>query len=78
MSLFMDVINSEDSVLTESSNEEVFTEAVYPEDIPYIKLNNKKITLPRGTARTGRGNLCFLYTNSTNESIEIINRYIFF
>jgi hypothetical protein len=73
MSLFTDVINSGEEVITESIEEEVITEAVYPEDIPYIKLVNKKITLPRGDTRLGRGNICFLYTKNTNESIEIIN-----
>ena len=57
MSYLLDVINSGEEVITESVEEEVITEAVYPEDIPYIKLVNKKITLPRGDTRLGRGNI---------------------
>ena len=75
MSLFDDILNSNETsnIITESTDTEYITEAVYPENIPYIKLMNKKVTLPRGNTKPGRGNLCFLYTNNTNESIEIIN-----
>lgn len=88
MSLFDDVINGKeininDESITESDNEfnndgyDLFTEAVYPEALPYLKTLRRKITLPIGK-RAGRGNLCYLYTNSTKESIDIINNKINF
>ena len=92
MSLFDDVIHSDsDQVITESvddniSVDSVMMEAVYPDKIPYLKTVSKKITLPTGT-NGNRGNICFLYTNNTNESIELMinkvnyvnnNKYYFY
>ena len=71
MGIFDDIING-NGITIQESNEEVFTEAVYPESVPYLKMMKRKITLPKGTP-IGRGNLCFLYTNNTKESIEIMN-----
>jgi hypothetical protein len=73
MSLFEDVINGENELFTESTdNEEVFTEAVYPDKIPHLKLSTKIVYLPIGKERSNMGNLCFLYTNSVDESIELM------
>ena len=44
----------------------------YPENIPYMKVVNKVLSLPKGNP-TGRDNLIFLMTNNRNESYEIIN-----
>ena len=44
----------------------------YPENIPYMKVVNKVLSLPKGNP-TGRDNLIFLMTNDRNESYEIIN-----
>lgn len=77
MSLFDEVING--NYLTESTEEtvedkeaEYVSEAVYSDSLPYMKLMNRKVTLPRGE-KIGRGNLCFLYTHNPDESIDIIN-----
>lgn len=70
MSLFEDIL--QDKPITESlNNNELFLESVYPSDIPYLKTMTRKILLPKGT--NGKGSLCFLYTNNTNESIDVIN-----
>ena len=60
MSLFEDVINGNDDIFLESSDEEVFTEAVYPDKLPYLKLATKIVNLPIGEERSNVGNLCFL------------------
>lgn len=44
----------------------------YPEDIPYMKMVNKIISLPKGKP-IGKGSLVFLLTNTRNESYSIIN-----
>lgn len=71
MGIFDDIINGNEIIIQESV-EEVFTEATYPEAIPYLRMMKRKLTLPKGTP-LGRGNLCFLYTNNTKESISLIN-----
>ncbi len=88
MSLFMDVMNGNtpeintDEIVTEStddilSDDELMTEAVYPDTLPYMETKIRRITLPKGKP-DGYGNLCFLYTNNTNESIQIMNNKINF
>ena len=76
MGIFDDIINGKQPDLTsfqESGKEaSVITEATYLSDMPYIKIVPRKIFLPRGEQR-GRGNLCFLYTNSVDESIKQMN-----
>ena len=88
MSLFMDVMNGNtteintDKIVTEStddivSDDELVTEAVYPDALPYMETRISRVTLPKGKP-DGYGNLCFLYTNNTNESIQIMNNKINF
>lgn len=43
----------------------------FPEDIPYLKVMTKKITLPKGEP-LGKNNLIFLLTNSRKESYDMI------
>ena len=78
MSLFDDVINGnqEEKIITETDenlneDDSLIMEAVYPENVPYLKTISKKITLPRGM-NGNKGNLCFLYTNNTSESIKLM------
>lgn len=52
--------------------DEVFTEAVYPDTIPYLKCLTRIVTLPKGEPN-GYGNLCFLYAESLDESIALMN-----
>lgn len=49
--------------------------AVYTNDIPYMVTQNKKVSLPRydNNKKLGFGSLVFLFTNSTSESIGMIN-----
>lgn len=68
MSLFDQVSNGNILIETE---EELMTEATYPESLPYMKMIQRTITLPKGTP-VGKGNLCFLYTNNVRESIQVI------
>ena len=44
----------------------------YPENIPYMRVVNKVLSLPKGNP-TGRDSLVFLMTNNRNESYDIIN-----
>ena len=63
-----------DNMITESA-EEVITEATMLSDTPYLKLNMRKSFLPigrNGNAPTN-GCMCFLYTNSFKDSLNIIN-----
>ena len=53
--IFNDVLN--DVIDLEN---DVFTEAFYPDSIPYLKTIKKRVSLPQGSP-LGRGNLCFLY-----------------
>lgn len=67
-----------DKKITEEMNSEidpgfdVFTEATFPETLPYLKCLTRTLTLPKGTP-SGFGNLCFLYTNSIGDSIKLMN-----
>lgn len=45
---------------------------LYPENIPYLKLTNKVLALPKGEP-IGRNCLTFLMTNSREESYKIMN-----
>ena len=42
MGIFDDIING-NGITIQESNEEVFTEAVYPESVPYLKMMKRKI-----------------------------------
>lgn len=44
----------------------------YPENLPYMKMVNKIINLPKGHP-VGKGNLIFLFSNDRNDSFRIIN-----
>lgn len=48
-------------------------EMIYPDSIPYMKTVVKKVALYAGNPM-GKGNLVFLYTNSVNESIRLMNQ----
>jgi len=45
---------------------------LYPNDLPYLKTLTKKVYLPIGKP-IGRGNLIFLYSNSIENSIKMMN-----
>ena len=45
---------------------------VYPQDVPYLTLFTRNVTLPLGKP-TGFGNIVFLFTNSVDDSIKLIN-----
>lgn len=49
----------------------VFMEAYYPQNIPYMKTIPRKMYLPKGTPM-GKGNLCFLYSKSIDDSIKLM------
>ena len=44
----------------------------YVKDIPYMKALSRKVLLPKGEP-IGKGNLVFLFSNSIEESIDMIN-----
>lgn len=66
--IFNDVLND----VVELNENELYTEAFYPDSIPYLRTIMKKVSLPQGTP-AGKGNLCFLYTHNLDESISLIN-----
>lgn len=53
-------------------NDELISEAVYPESVEYMKTVQRQMMLPQGSP-VGKGNLCFLYSHNITESIEMIN-----
>lgn len=62
-----------EDVLSGNLDEEILvTEAFFPESIPYLRTTKKQILLPPGSP-IGRGNLCFLYTHSFDESLDMIS-----
>lgn len=48
---------------------------LYPSDIPYLKMVNKSLALPKGEP-IGRNCISFLMTNNRNESYDIMNETI--
>lgn len=51
--------------------EEVFTEAGYPEDLQYLTFTTRDVFLPKGDP-SGTGIACFLYTHNTKESFQLM------
>ena len=67
-------------------NQDVYMEAVFSEAIPYMKTTPKVFNLSKGNPN-GKGNICFLYGNSTNDTLDYLmngtnaiagNRYYFY
>lgn len=73
MNLFENVVNGKimmDEVDTLTEND-IFTEAVFPDQIPYMKISRRMITLPLGTPQ-GRGCISYLYANTLDDSISML------
>lgn len=78
--LFLKVINNENSMnddindynIIESTHDEIFTEATYAEQIPYMKVFPRVFNLPKGSP-VGKGNLCFLFS----QDFDDIKNYLF-
>ena len=66
--IFDNIINGEIDL---NNEEEVVTEAYMINDLPYLKTLKRNVLLPLGNPR-GKGNLCFLYSHSLDESIDMI------
>lgn len=62
-----------EDVLSGNLDGELVTEAAFPSNIPYLRTMSKQILLPQGKP-TGRGNLCFLYTHSFDESLALMTK----
>ena len=60
-----------ESVLNGEMDEELFTEAAFPDKIPYLRTMTKQVYLPEGVP-VGKGNLCLLYTHSFKDSMELM------
>ena len=74
MNLFENVLKDQiqlDEIDNQILDDDIYTEAVYPEQLPYMKIARKLITLPIGNP-TGRGCIAYLYTNNVNDTISII------
>lgn len=63
MNIFSQMINGETPEIIDESNEFITTEAVFAETIPYMKTFPRVFNLPKGNP-FGKGNLCFIYSNS--------------
>lgn len=79
-------IIKEDATDNNISNEDIFTEAAFAENIPYMKVFPRVFNLPKGNPY-GKGNICFLYSDNIEKSIEKLknsvnalrgNRYYFY
>lgn len=70
MNYFERMLNS--SLDDNPLEEEVVTESVFPESLPYLVTKKGKVILPKGEP-DGKGNICFLYANTYQESIELMN-----
>jgi len=70
--IFNDILN--DVVIVE---DELVTEAYFPDSIPYLKTVKKQVLLPQGSP-IGKGNLCFLYSHNLEESISMIQSNVNF
>ena len=87
MNLFDQLITGNLPVKEVENNDEFLTtEAVFAENIPYMKTLPRVFNLPKGNP-VGKGNLCFLYSNSIETSIHNIknaknaisgNRYFYY
>ena len=62
-----------DSVIDFNEDDILVKEAVYPDKAPFNRVITKQIMLPQGDP-VGRGNICFLYTTNTDQSIKLINK----
>lgn len=75
MGLFEDLnsgnISLEDDVIMQESFDDVFMEYTTVDKIPYFKTLSKQVILPIGVPM-GKGNICFLYSKSIKESMEIM------
>lgn len=74
MNLFENVLKDQiqlDEIDNQILDDDIYTEAVYPEELPYMKIARKLITLPIGNP-PGRGCITYLYTNNVNDTISII------
>ena len=75
MNLFENVMSGKimmDEVDTLTEND-IFTEAVFPDQIPYMKISRRMITLPLGTPQ-GRGCISYLYAN-TSDCVRFLNLF---
>lgn len=75
MNLFESVLDGQikmDDLQRQLLNDDIYTEAVYPDQLQYMRLAKRLISLPMGTP-IGKGCLGYLYTHSTDESINLIN-----
>lgn len=86
MDLFSKLIEGDIPEINDESNEFLTTEAVFAETIPYMKAYPRVFNLPKGNP-SGKGNLCFIYSNNTDTSFHDItqsknafagNRYYFY
>lgn len=68
--IFEDIVSG--NIDLENDDVELFTEAYYPDSIPYLKTIPRLVNLPKGNPQ-GMGNCCYLYSKSINQSIDFIN-----
>ena len=69
--IFEDIVSG--NIDLENDDVELFTEAYYPDSIPYLKTIPRLVNLPKGNPQ-GMGNCCYLYSKSINQSIDFINK----
>ena len=71
MDLFSQLIHGDVPEKYDAENEFLTTEAVFAESIPHMKTYPRIFNLPKGNP-TGRGNLCYVYSNDINIIAEIL------
>lgn len=71
--IFFQMLNNENNIneneTTDLTIDEIITEEMYAEKIPYLKVVPRVFSLPKGTP-VGKGNLAFLFSNTFDETIE--------
>ena len=87
MDLFTQMLDGNVPSVNEDTDEFITTEAVYADTIPYMRAFPRIFNLPRGNP-FGKGNLCYLYSNSIDTTVYNIthpstnaiagNRYFFY
>ena len=86
MDLFSQVIDGKVPEINDETNEFLTTEAVFAEDVPYMRVFPRVFNLPKGNP-FGKGNLCYVYSNNIETTVHDIihsknaiagNRYYFY
>ena len=74
--IFFEMLNNKNIITTDNidndtSVDDIITEEMYAEKIPYLKVFPRVFTLPKGNP-VGKGNIAFLFSNSFEETMDYL------